>query len=147
MLKNLLNEITETISINTIILLFLFICNSTFAQRGNRKSGIPNIIIIFADDLGYGDLGCYGHPTIKTPNLDQMAQEGMRFTQFYVGANVCTPSRAALLTGRLPVRYGLTGGSGVFFPNSAGGLPHQELLMRIKRILPLQLQWICFLLC
>ena len=67
--------------------------------NGNNKK--PNFIIIFADDLGYGDLGSYGHPTIKTPNLDQMANEGMRFTQFYVGSSICTPSRAALLTGKL----------------------------------------------
>ena len=67
----------------------------------------PNIVIIFADDLGYGDLGCYGHPTIRTPNLDRMAAEGMQFTDFYSAAEVCTPSRAALLTGRLPIRSGM----------------------------------------
>ena len=66
----------------------------------------PNFVVIFADDLGYGDLGCYGHPTIRTPHLDRMAREGMRFTQFYSAAEVCTPSRAALLTGRLPPRSG-----------------------------------------
>ncbi|GAC1427943.1 MAG: sulfatase [Flavisolibacter sp.] len=95
--------------------------------RLNAQSKQPNIIIIFADDLGYGDLGCYGHPTILTPNLDKMAKEGMRFTQFYVGAAVCTPSRAALLTGRLGVRTGIYGKRDVFFPNSASGLPPKEI--------------------
>ncbi len=67
----------------------------------------PNIVIIYADDLGYGDLGCYGHPSIRTPNLDRMAAEGMRFTDFYSAAEVCTPSRAALMTGRYPIRNGM----------------------------------------
>src|SRR5262245_13199469 len=84
----------------------------------------PNVVIIFADDLGYGDLGCYGHPTIRTPNLDKMAAEGMKFTSFYSAAEVCTPSRAALLTGRLPIRSGMCSDTRrVLFPDSAGGLP------------------------
>lgn len=88
----------------------------------------PNIIVIFADDLGYGDLGVYGHPTIQTPHLDQMAREGMKFTQFYVGASVCTPSRSALLTGRLPIRTGMSSTKRrVLFPDSGGGLPASEL--------------------
>ncbi|MEL6968537.1 MAG: sulfatase [Bacteroidota bacterium] len=93
------------------------------------QSPIQNFVVIFVDDLGYGDLGCYGHPTIETPNLDRMAQEGQKWTSFYVAANVCSPSRAALLTGRLPVRNGLYSNrnKGVFFPNSPTGLPPEEL--------------------
>jgi len=90
----------------------------------------PNIVIIFCDDLGYGDLGCYGHPTIATPNLDLMAAEGQRWTQFYVGASVCTPSRAALLTGRLPIRSGMCSSNNrVLFPDSKGGLPADEITL------------------
>ena len=90
----------------------------------------PNFVVIFADDLGYGDLGCYGHPTIATPNLDRMAAEGQRWTDFYSAACVCTPSRAALLTGRLPIRSGMCDDRRrVLFPNSAGGLPPEEITM------------------
>src|SRR5262245_3864742 len=60
----------------------------------------PNIILILADDLGYGDLGCYGQSRIKTPNIDRLAAEGMRFTQCYAGSTVCAPSRSALMTGQ-----------------------------------------------
>jgi arylsulfatase A-like enzyme len=91
------------------------------------EAPLPNIIVIYADDLGYGDLGCYGSPTIRTPHLDRLAAEGMRFTDFYSAAEVCTPSRAALLTGRYPVRNGMAGGRRVLFPNSAGGLPSDEI--------------------
>jgi len=94
----------------------------------NKKNKLPNIVVIFADDLGYGDLGCFGHPTIQTPNLDRMAAEGMKFSQFYSAAPVCTPSRAALLTGRLPIRNGMCSDRRrVLFPNSAGGLPETEI--------------------
>lgn len=88
----------------------------------------PNIVIIFADDLGYGDLSCYGHPTIHTPNLDRMAAEGAKLTQFYAAASVCTPSRAGLMTGRLPIRSGMCSDRRrVLFPNSGGGLPDSEI--------------------
>ena len=96
-----------------------------FSKDGVQR---PNIVIILADDLGYGDLGCYGHPTIKTPNLDRMADEGMRMTQFYSAAGVSTPSRAALLTGRYPVRIGMYGDKySVLYWDVEEGLPTDEV--------------------
>jgi arylsulfatase A-like enzyme len=72
----------------------------------------PNIVLILADDLGYGDLGCYGQRVIATPHLDQMAREGLRFTQFYAGATVCAPSRSVLMTGRHHGRTRVRGNAG-----------------------------------
>ncbi|MBT7536230.1 MAG: sulfatase-like hydrolase/transferase, partial [Verrucomicrobia bacterium] len=69
-------------------------------------TGKPNIIYIMTDDLGYGDLGCYGQQRIKTPQIDQLAEEGMRFTDFYMAAPMCSPSRAAMMTGCYPQRIG-----------------------------------------
>lgn len=101
-----------------------FIACEHSTKRG-RKS---NIIIIFCDDLGYGDLGSFGHPTIQTPHLDKMAQDGQKWTNFYAAASVCTPSRAALLTGRLPIRSGMCSDKRrVLFPDSSGGLPENEI--------------------
>lgn len=96
----------------------------------NENKEKPNIIVIFADDLGYGDLSCYGHPTIITPHLDKMAAEGQKWTNFYVAASVCTPSRAGLITGRYPIRSGMCSDrSRVLFPNSTGGIPAKEITM------------------
>ena len=75
----------------------ILLCYAAF-NAGAAKP--PNIILILADDLGYGDLGCFGQKTLKTPRLDAMAKEGMRFSQFYAGCTVCAPSRSVLLTGR-----------------------------------------------
>src|ERR1043166_2083365 len=84
----------------------------------------PNIVIIFADDLAYADLGCYGNARAKTPNLDRMAREGMRFTDFYVGQPVCSASRAALMTGCYPGRVGVFG---AFGPKSRTALHTNEV--------------------
>ena len=99
-----------------------------YASDPQQNQALPNFIIIFTDDQGYGDLGVYGHPTIKTPSLDRMAFEGQKWTSFYVAASVCTPSRAGLLTGRLPVRSGMSSDKRrVLFPDSKGGLPETEI--------------------
>ena len=70
----------------------------------------PNVILMMADDLGYHDLSCYGSETMRTPQLDEMASEGVRLTSFYAGNTVCTPSRMALMTGAYPTRVGWSGG-------------------------------------
>lgn len=67
---------------------------------GSEAGRPPNIIYIMADDLGYGDLGCYGQEVIQTPHLDQLAEQGMRFTDYYAGSTVCAPSRCVLMTGK-----------------------------------------------
>ncbi|WP_421933387.1 sulfatase [Phenylobacterium sp.] len=87
----------------------------------------PNFIVILADDLGYGDIGCDGGAIIRTPNLDRMAAEGVRFTDFYASANVCTPSRAGLLTGRYAIRSGLA--HEVIQPADTTGLPLSEIII------------------
>ena len=103
------------------------VAGSVATMQAQPTAGrLPNFIILFADDMGYGDLGCYGSPNIRTPNLDRMAEEGIRFTSFYVAAPVCTPSRVGLLTGRYPVRAGLPNNLG---PDSKGGLPLTEITM------------------
>ena len=86
----------------------------------------PNIVLIFTDDQGYQDLGCFGSPLIKTPNLDQMAAEGMKFTDFYSANSVCSPSRAALLTGCYPTRVSVPG---VLFPRHDVGLNPTEITL------------------
>ena len=108
-----------------VLLLSLLSVYSTTSAAEPKK---PNFVVILADDLGYGDLGCYGHPTIRTPHLDRMAAEGQKYTNAYVPECVCTPSRAGLLTGRLPIRSGMCSSKRrVLFPNSAGGLPQSEI--------------------
>lgn len=86
------------------------VCVAAAGSVAGAETERPNVILIMADDLGYHDLSCYGHPKIKTPVLDRLAEQGVRLTDYYSGATVCTPSRMSLLTGAYPVRLGWTEG-------------------------------------
>lgn len=91
------------------LLLALLLCAAVTAQEAGRVPARPNVILVMADDLGWGDLGCFGHPDVKTPHLDALANEGLRFTRFHAAAPVCSPTRASCLTGRHPYRAGIRG--------------------------------------
>ncbi len=124
MTKHLFMALYTTLALTTL---------SAFAvTRGPNPPGRVNIIIIFTDDQGYEDMGVFGSPNIKTPNLDRMAGEGMRFTDFYVGSSVCSASRAALLTGSYPQRVGV---HGALFPNwkKEGLDPRHETIAEVLK--------------
>ena len=104
----------------TLVLLPMLTCAGL--MQAQHK---PNVVIIFTDDQGYQDLGCYGSPLIQTPSIDEMAREGLKLTDFYVSASVSSASRAGLLTGRLNTRNGV---KGVFFPESEG-MPSEEITL------------------
>lgn len=105
-----------------LYVIFLIIFISCDTEKDNKEIS-PNIVFIFADDLGYGDLSSYGASDINTPNIDFIGKNGIKFTDFYSVSSVCTPSRAGMLTGRYPQRFGL---NGVLFPDSHTGLPSSE---------------------
>lgn len=85
---------------SALVLPFIFTWFNALCQQQRSAEALPNVVFILADDLGYGDLGCYGQSKFQTPNIDKLANEGMRFTQHYAGAPVCAPSRCALLTAK-----------------------------------------------
>src|SRR5215216_5494387 len=107
-----------------LILIIGGITNNIKAQQSSSKK--PNIIFILADDLGYGDIGCYGQKKIETPNIDRLAKMGVRFTQFYSGSTVCAPARSSFLTGlhtgHTPVR-----GNRPFGPEGQMPLPDSAI--------------------
>ncbi|XP_059695699.1 steryl-sulfatase isoform X2 [Haemorhous mexicanus] len=112
------------------LFLLLIICQCAINSIKTHSVSKPNIILLMADDLGIGDLGCYGNRTLRTPNIDRLAEEGVTLTQHIAASPLCTPSRAAFLTGRYPIRSGMAAFSrvGVFlFSASSGGLPSEEI--------------------
>ena len=108
------------------LLFVLLLCILSCTNEKPIRNDKPNVIIIFTDDQGYQDIGCFGSPDIKTPHLDQMAEDGIRLTDFYAAQAVCSASRAGLLTGCYPNRLGV---HGAFMPNSNQGLNPSETTM------------------
>jgi arylsulfatase A-like enzyme len=110
------------------ILMVVVVCMSFCMMSSAKEKRPPNFVVIFIDDMGYGDIGPFGSTINQTPVLDKMAEEGMKLTSFYVAAPVCTPSRAALMTGCYPKRVGLSRGSWgtVLFPKDTHGLNPDE---------------------
>lgn len=106
-----------------------FYIMSSFPVSAQESTGMdhPNFIVIFNDDLGYGDLGRTGSPLIETPHIDRMEAEGVKLIHHYSSANVCTPARAGFLTGRYPIRTGLA--HSVLFPDDDHGLPEEEITL------------------
>ncbi|WP_372936960.1 sulfatase [Seonamhaeicola sp.] len=113
----------KRITIALFIVLLMVSCKSSSVKEATKQH--TNFVIIYTDDLGYGDLSCYGAQGYSTPNLDKMASEGMRFTDFSVSSSICSPSRAGLLTGRYAERWGYK--DGVFWPYSKDGMPASEV--------------------
>ena len=98
-----------------------------FGQPASRQQ--PNIVLLYIDNVGWGDLSCYGNPAVRTPNIDRLASEGVRLTDFYIPSSSCSPSRGALLTGRYPARNGLSHQLSVEENWTGIGLPHSERLL------------------
>ncbi|MDB4766029.1 sulfatase-like hydrolase/transferase, partial [Akkermansiaceae bacterium] len=110
-----------------VLLLFVRTLSSSIAVPANKSQGEssdrPNILFIFADDWGWGDLGCHGHPYVKTPNIDRLAKEGTDFHRFTVASGVCSPSRTAVMTGHFPARYAIDGHFAWVPSNAKRGMP------------------------
>src|SRR5262245_15984256 len=110
-----------------IISIFFISVSLSFSQSLRAQSRKPNVILIYSDDQGLSDLNCYGSKDLATPHLDKLASNGVRFSQFYAAAPVCSPSRAALLTGRVPQRAGLDGNASS--TEGVAGMPGDQVTM------------------
>ena len=100
------NTLTMTESVLKVLVLCWTLCSCSVSPQSLPSSRPPNVLIFLVDDLGYGDLGYTGHPTISSPNIDRLARDGLVLTEFYAASPVCTPSRASLLTGKFSIEEG-----------------------------------------
>ncbi len=138
-------RMNDSMNRKAIILVGLVViqCSSVVCAEENSSATRPNILLITVDNLGYGDVGCYGSETIKTPHIDRLAKQGVRSTNFYTASPTCTVSRACLLTGRVAQRHGLTSQLGGLKGNYGVGLRHAERLMP-QYLRPLGYATACF---
>ena len=130
----------RSISTGVGVLLALVARTDAVVASTDVEDPPPNIVIVFTDDQGWGDLSCYGSTDIPTPNIDRLAAEGMRFTDFYVSQPVCSASRASLLTGCYPNRLGI---SGALAPSARHGLDPEETTIA-EVVKPLGYATACF---
>lgn len=117
------------VSISLFLVVLFSVCAPGLRAEKGKESQPPNLVVLLADDLGYGDLGCTGSLQIPTPNIDNLAKQGVFCSRAYVSAPMCAPSRMALLTGRFPKRYGITTNPNSkidYLPESHYGLPQTE---------------------
>lgn len=117
----------ENVAMLRLLALTLAVCVSSSGQQPAQRPS--NIVLIYIDNVGWGDLACYGNPVIRTPNIDRLATEGVRLTDFYIPSSSCSPSRGALLTGRYPDRNGLTWQLSTQENWTGIGLPHREKIL------------------
>jgi arylsulfatase A-like enzyme/GH43 family beta-xylosidase len=114
---------TALLRLGVLLGLLAGLCLASWTQAAGLQPARPNFIFVLIDDMGYADLSCYGQKEIQTPHIDQLAREGIRFTQFYVGAPICSPSRTALTTGQCPARWGITSYLASRAENERRGMP------------------------
>lgn len=119
----------RNLSASLIVMVAVLSSPTQTARLAAADTSRPNLVLMYVDNLGYGDLGCYGNKEIKSPRIDQLAREGVRCTDFYVVTSTCTPSRGALLTGRQPMRNGLTHQLQTTENWTGIGLPHRERIL------------------
>lgn len=121
--ESTLKKIMKPTSTIQLLSFFLLMFSPAFAAEQPEDAAQPNILFIFTDDWGWGDLGCHGHPYLKTPNIDRLAREGTDFHRFTVASGVCSPSRTAVMTGRFPARYSIDGHFAWVPSNAKRGMP------------------------
>ena len=119
----------KSLFLGVAVLHFLGLTDACRANPAGSSAAKPNIVLLFIDNIGYGDLGCYGNAVVKTPRIDRLAQQGVRCTDFYIGSPSCMPSRGALLTGRHGVRNGLNEQLWKIDELDQIALPHSEKIL------------------